>query len=687
VTARDFLTAIALALALLVPSGCALVTPSSGDGVAIEFDEAEGVRPTELRRFARRELTAFRVGGNGPAALADAAYSMERGLAGQGNAHARVTFTMEPSEEAVERVVFHVDAGPRVTLGDVEFTGVEALTPEELAPFRVFPGSGFLRRGPPIFLRSAIEDALGRLERVYLERGYHQVRVGPAEVSWSADDTRADVRVPVVEGVRFVVSAVQLEGELSAALRAELEPLVAETGSPFLGRTPSTLASRVRGALLDGGHQLAQVHAFTETDAASGRVVIRLEVEPGPVVLLREVRIEGLERTSEDFVRGRIELAPGRPIRRAAVDDSVDALYRAGIFRSVRPTLEMVTGPQGEGPPSADLVFDLAELDARTIDLELGWGSYELLRGRVSYRDRNLFGSGRVLDVTTKLSIRSLEANGRISDRDLLGPSWTLSSGAGYERREEPSFTRNSLRYDATVRKDFFPGLHAETGYHLRAQDATSVQGEIRRAEEDGLVRSAGLFGRVTRDSRDDPLFPTSGVLAQAGMFWSDEDLGGQLDFLEVNLGASAFFALGPDTVLAFSGRLRTRDPLDERRTLPIQERLFLGGENSVRSFGESELGPTDGSDDPRGGLTSASASVELRQRLFDDLAGALFYDVGTVSPRSWTFSDPSGVGVGIGLRYHLPVGPARLDFAYNPGERFAASRGWALHFSFGFAF
>jgi outer membrane translocation and assembly module TamA len=68
-------------------------------------------------------------------------------------------------------------------------------------------------------------------------------------------------------------------------------------------------------------------------------------------------------------------------------------------------------------------------------------------------------------------------------------------------------------------------------------------------------------------------------------------------------------------------------------------------------------------------------------------LDGALFYDVGNVGPSSFELGRKFGHALGFGLRYRLPVGPLRLDFGYNPGERFAAQDSWALHLSFGFSF
>lgn len=139
--------------------------------------------------------------------------------------------------------------------------------------------------------------------------------------------------------------------------------------------------------------------------------------------------------------------------------------------------------------------------------------------------------------------------------------------------------------------------------------------------------------------------------------------------------------------MLAARSNVRNRKILDGRSDLPIQERYFLGGEHSVRSFYESQLGPSDGNGHPTGGLFAMEASLELRQRLVGDLECAVFADAGVVNTESFSVSGPYGYALGAGLRYLLPFGPVRLDFGFNPGARFAADDAWALHVSFGFSF
>ena len=205
-------------------------------------------------------------------------------------------------------------------------------------------------------------------------------------------------------------------------------------------------------------------------------------------------------------------------------------------------------------------------------------------------------------------------------------------------------------------------------------------------ALEEELVRTGTVFVSVRVDKTDDFLAPTRGWLVDAGLGYSAPFLGGDLHFLDLSVGASVYLNIGARNVFAIGFRYHTKPVLDNRPTLPIQERLFLGGDNTVRSFDRDELGPSLGGV-ATGGLTRAWGSFELRTQVWGDIFSAIFYDIGFVSLDSFSYDGPPGSGFGAGVRYMLPIGPIRVDVAYNPGELFAATRRWQVHLSVGFTF
>jgi len=650
---------------VLAAAACASPPPveEAEPGPEVTFVGNDRVGDWALRAAARRELAAFRESRR-PADAADAAYSMDLELRERGHPHGKVTFAIGP-----DRVTFTVDEGPRAYLDEVRFEGRESVPPDTLLRFFEFEGAGALGTGKPLFRLAAIEGATGKVERFYLREGFHDVQIKAPAVTWNEDKTLATVTITVDERRWYSVAAVEFEG---------MEPVELDlVGRPYHARLPVAAAALLRSRLHNEGRIFSEVTAAAEVDEATGRVVIRLRVARSPEVRLRKLEIEGNEQTREWFLRHRIPLKQDDLVRQNLLDQGIDNLYRSGLFNTVRTHVDRVA------PDLADVKVSLEEMKARTVDFEVGYGSYELARGAVRYRNRNLFGTGRRLRAEIKGSVRSYGAELGIEDPYLLGEDNVLQVSGGYEHREEPSFDYESYRADVVVRRTFSRKWGARIGYRIRDEQASnlSVPGL-----DLGFVTAAGLFTAIRRSTTDSFLLPTRGSNAELGIFWSSPSLGADLDFIEPDLRLTQLFSLGSRTVLGFGARYRTRHILNSLPTLPIQERLFLGGANDVRSFYRSELGPSVGGE-PLGGLTALNASIELRQGLWRDFYGALFYDIGWLSPNSFSVNVPPGQGIGIGFRYYLPVGPIRLDIAYNPARLFAASSRWGIHLAVGFSF
>jgi outer membrane protein assembly factor BamA len=228
------------------------------------------------------------------------------------------------------------------------------------------------------------------------------------------------------------------------------------------------------------------------------------------------------------------------------------------------------------------------------------------------------------------------------------------------------------------------------------------------------LIGQAGerIISKVTPtfqyNSVDQPIFPTTGK--RLVMAADLAGLGGNTKYTKPTIEAVAFFKQNNRMSIGFRGQAEYIRNLSSDRELPIFEKLFLGGEYSIRGFDLRSIGPQDlNTGLVLGGNKSLLFNVEQIINIAGPVRLILFYDAGQVRDSGESFAwkenvreivppptpllfDPS-VGVslsdpnvvqqiivrgqrsafktstGAEIRFFMPVlnVPFRLIFAYDP--------------------
>jgi outer membrane protein insertion porin family len=471
----------------------------------------------------------------------------------------------------------------------------------------------------------------------------------------------------------------------------------------MVARRRGILQNRIEEIFAEQGRPDATAAVRQVSAAEDGGVVLAATITSGEVVWVREISVSGNTRTRESFILSRVRMKPGDRFSRTAERETFRELYRSGLFSTVAVELADEEGPE------RTLIVTVAEAPSREVFVEPGWGSYELLRLRAGVRENNLLGTGVHIGTEAKVSVKDRGVNAGLTDPFFLDTQTTASLAGFLTHREEPSFTQQELGGSLFFSRSLARNLTGTAGYRLKTVTLSQVD-----AEE--IARAAGRdydLGSVkalaTYDDRDNIFFPTRGRRAAFSVEHAATALGGDIGFTRLGAGVRGFFGLGAATVLGLRYDTGLILPAAGEVGVPVSERFFNGGENTVRSFKQSELGPVDDAGNPAGGLAYNVLSVELRRRLFGNFVGTLFLDLGNVAPnrspseqgrdaydsRSRIVSDTLSdyfkdfrAGIGAGLQYLLPVGPARLDVGFNPDrDRGRDEERFAVHFSVGMAF
>ena len=680
-------------------------SPDGRKGAArIVFKGNKGLSEAALRKAAEAELADFERLGGREADVDDAAYQIEAAYRRSGFAFAVVKYRLKENPEG-PTAIFTISEGAQVILKKLRLEGSTAFDEKELVALFENSRNPLLKTGKPVFVEAEVLDAVSQIQRHYRTRGYLDATVEKPDIQFVEQNTRAEVTVRIKEGRQYVIREISFTGEIVQGTDSELEVVRKNLiGQPFFPRQRFALQKQILQIYGNLGYADASAQTSVVTADPTKDVTLSAEIFSGPRVIIGAVEIAGNTRTRKQFIRSRLQLEAGDVFSIDKKEESFRVLYRTGLFSSVDISLKGAAGSE-----TRTLVVTVSEAPAKEVYLEPGWGSYEQLRIKFGFRESNLLGTGRIFDAGAKLSVKAQGVSLSLIDPWFFNTDITAELPISYERREEPSFTREDLSASFLLTKELSDHVTVTGGYTFTRTSLTDVEPSQLDANQDEDYDLGTLKAQIGYDTRNDIFFPTEGQKSFISAEYANDLFGGNVEFGRLAGGLRYFLRLRRTTVLAMRYSTGLIIPGPDQVGVPIGERFFNGGENSVRSFEEAQLGPKDASNDPTGGYAFNTISVELRQQLVNRLTASLFVDFGNISPnrsreelgepsydsRSDIWEDTLNdyfsdfrPAIGAGLQYLLPFGPARLDLAFNPDRETERDEDlFVWHFSIGMAF
>jgi len=214
------------------------------------------------------------------------------------------------------------------------------------------------------------------------------------------------------------------------------------------------------------------------------------------------------------------------------------------------------------------------------------------------------------------------------------------------------------------------------TKYRIRnsthkIEDHELTHQESRELGHTGLLSGIGVS--LGFDSTDSALKPHNGFRS----FLESEfvGLGGDFAFLRLGYINAYYTPLWKRGIMKYRFEFRFIEPLWKTRSpesIPVSERFFLGGENSVRGYRAFDLGPHFKDGAPKGGISSSLFSVEYLHELLSFLDGFVFIDAGSVSLKRFDFGTYKlsyGVGARVEVLNRVPI-IIGMGFPVNPSGK-----------------
>ena len=322
----------------------------------------------------------------------------------------------------------------------------------------------------------------------------------------------------------------------------------------------------------------------------------------------------------------------------------------------------------------------------------------------VGLEDLNFFGGARRLDVKSTFSgfltqpakYQTTRLEGDLIQPYLFGTRWDARANLSEEWRKREAYDSDAT----TLRTSLDRRLNSLLWLSLRYRfSGTRLKRASAEAQTAGFTNVSAAGPSLRYDTTDDPFLPRNGWRL-IGSFEEGLEFGpGDVGFHKYEGRAGRFDTVGGWTFFegAQGGLIQPRSGKSDD-IIPIYERYFLGGANSVRGYPERQLGPKDVDGKPLGGTSFMVGNFEIRRRIYKALFSVVFLDAGqlfTSAPANPDSRarlkgiDDLAYGAGGGLRLHSPIGAIRLELGYQlrpqGGTKFRDRT--AVHFSVGEVF
>ena len=645
-----------------------------------------------------------------------------------------------PGGPKLVHITFRVEEGPKIKIHAVDFIGNKDVSDGTLRKQmkenkqRIIWARMFA--GLSTYQEAKFDEDADKVLSYYRDRGYITARVGQPELKLVSDSkdkkTRlVDLRIPVTEGNRYRVGDFAFDGN-TVVKSDDLRPMFKVDSGEFYSekaiRKGLEKAREVYGA---GGY-----FEFTgypdykfrdQPNPAEPQTPDALKAEapattPGPPVVDVVMRMQegkqffvnrltftGNTTTHDNVIRREVRLVEDGVFNTEALKYSVKRLNQLGYFKPLEGGSKDVDVQKTPGTDNkVDVKLKLEEQNRNQLTFGAGVSEFEGFFGQMSFSTSNFMGRGESLTLSVQSGSRA--QNYQVSFTEPFLFDRNITGGANVFRRDiryVGQFTQEStggvLSFGFPLGNGFTRMFTNYSYERVQVTEISDVYTDPLVLARNPYLRDSLLIGAggeriiskvvpsIIHNTVDNPITPTTGKRFTLSVDLAG--LGGNTNYYKPALESVVYWKQNNRMSLGYRAQWEYIHSFSGSKELPIFEKLFLGGEYSVRGFDIRTIGPQDPNTGlVLGGNKSLLFNIEELIAIAGPVRLVLFYDAGQVQPgpelvgpspftplgafygntlvpgKNFNLKDFK-TSTGAEVRFFMPVlnVPFRLIFAYNP--------------------
>jgi outer membrane protein insertion porin family len=606
---------------------------------------------------------------------------------------ARVTYTLEKQGANEVNLIFHIDEGGKVLVGQVEILGNAFYTDVDIiagAPglaSRPYTRSSAFSSSS-LYQEDFVKRDLEYISFIYRDQGFAEVKVAKPFQFLDTDRQFVRLTFQVEEGIQYYVGKIDVSGDLLFTKEELFEAMKLKPGDLFRHSRFTADIEMLGAKYGDLGYAYADVNPKPTFDREKHTVDLNYEITKGDKVYFGRMTILGNTKTRDNVIRREFEIADSELYSGTGLGNTKANINRLGFFEEV----QIIKERDEHDETLLNLNVKVKEKPTGQLQAAIGFtpgssgtqGSQWFGQGR--YDEKNQSGKGWNTNLTGKWNGEdnySLDAG--FSDPRVNDSEWAAGFSTFYSNEKRRDYT-DVVITDKVIGGSVFLGrkiieqIRGRITYRIQKKTIDSGgQYLLSRFYDDGI--SSSMIFSLARLAVDNYIDPTSGTdVTLRQNFTGGEVLRGDQQYMESTLDATGYlpidFSETYRTYFKLRGLVSYIYPMSGE-PVPFSERYRLGGYNDLRGFDYASIGPSYSLMRAPGGLSKAinkggDKKVLMQLEYFMPLipeAGIkslLFGDMGRVYDDEETleFKDFKK-DVGFGFRWITPIAPFRFEWAY----------------------
>ena len=530
-----------------------------------------------------------------------------------------------------------------------------------------------LNQEPFLYNSELVDLDMERLVRIYQSEGFINAKASVLRLQVNDRREKLNIYIQIEEGDPVIIDTIDVLVPATAG-HVNLDSIFRRMNRrPELEEGERFRDGGIRDdvMLLDDAYR-AFGYAYSRTNFKLGldpselRTNIHFYTDPGPLAYFGETTVTGNNHVKEEFIKRQLKYTEGNLYNSYLLNRTRQAIYKLQLFSVVSVLPE-------RDPEMRDSIIavriNVREAPRVSARYGAGYGTEEKFRTFLDLTYRGFLGGARRINLRLRHSaLEPYSARLRWIQPQFIGMNTSIALEPFIMRVSEPGYNTRSYGIRVPFLYDINRWMDTNVTYYYESSEQAVEEGdeEFEDWESDRFPYKKSGFLIFSQYNNSTPQFsPNRGINVSAGFRINGYVLGGDFSYTQLWGDIRVYHEIW-DFILAWRLMAGGIHSSDESGFIPVEDRFYSGGSQSIRGWSRAQLGPKRETGTPLGGKSIFEGNIELRYPLFWRLSLVGFFEGGNVWERPYHYELGNlGYAVGTGLRIETPIGPVRFDVGF----------------------